>query len=482
MQRLGVFFEDRKVGLVTADESRFTFTYDSSWIDAQASFAISISLPLVAGAQTGPAAHSFFANLLPEGRIRALVARRLGISEDNDFALLAALGGECAGAMVVAAAAPKPAKYAWRPLDSDELARLSTGGAAFAEAVAGGGVRLSLAGAQDKLPVKLEGGRLYLPLGSSPSSHILKFANQDFKHMPTNEAFISALARACGLPAVATEIFTIGRTQHLLVTRYDRVVREDGTIMRLHQEDMCQALGLPPGRKYQEEGGPSFEQCFRTVADASVEPALDTRALLHWLVFNTVVGATSGGVGRGWASLRARDRAKPGGGDPGARPRDCRRAPHRPQRYSRSRAYPARPAQAQPAAVAAPARVSHSKAAGAGVECLCHHVATDTSSTRFSTELTGSAQGLELGVTTASRRRALFFSAWLRRAHGCGAEVLARAFELRRGRDGNNPRAPAGCHVRVIRAGVACSWLAACARRSRRPLRTRRSASPRPAG
>jgi serine/threonine-protein kinase HipA len=306
MPRLGVFFESRKVGTVAADDGRFTFCYDPSWLDDQASFAISRSLPLVAGPQAGPAAHSFFANLLPEGRIRALVARRLGISEGNDFALLAALGGECAGAIVVANRAPKPAKHAWRPLDREELARLSAGGTAFAEAVAGGGVRLSLAGAQDKLPVKLEEGRLYLPLGASPSSHILKFSSHDFKHMPTNEAFISALARACDLPAVAAEIFTVGKTHHLLVARYDRVVREDGTITRLHQEDMCQALGLPPGRKYQEEGGPSFEQCFHTVADASVEPALDTRALLRWLVFNTVVGNADGHA-KNISLLRGRD-------------------------------------------------------------------------------------------------------------------------------------------------------------------------------
>ena len=126
MQRLGVFFESRKVGTVAEDEGRFTFAYDPSWLDDQASFSISRSLPLIAGPQAGPAAHSFFANLLPEGRIRALVARRLGISEDNDFALLAALGGECAGAMVVAAAAPKPAKHAWRPLDNEELVRLQS--------------------------------------------------------------------------------------------------------------------------------------------------------------------------------------------------------------------------------------------------------------------------------------------------------------------------------------------------------------------
>lgn len=306
MQRLGVYFECRRVGTIAADEGSFTFTYEQAWLDDRASFAISRSLPLVAGPQAGPAAHAFFANLLPEGRVRSLVARRLGISEDNDFALLAALGGECAGAMVVATVAPKPAKHDWRLLDNRELTRLSADGAAFVEAVAGGGVRLSLAGAQDKLPVKLQGERLYLPLGASPSSHILKLASRDYKHMPANEALISALARACGLPVVAAELFTVGKTKHLLVTRYDRIVSEDGAITRLHQEDMCQALGLMPGRKYEEEGGPSFRQCFQVLADASAEPALDSRALLRWIAFNAVVGNADGHA-KNLSLLRARD-------------------------------------------------------------------------------------------------------------------------------------------------------------------------------
>jgi serine/threonine-protein kinase HipA len=306
MQRLGVYFESRAAGTVSADDGRFTFAYEQAWLDDRMSFAISRSLPLRPGPQADPAAHAFFANLLPEGRIRSLVTRRLGISEDNDFALLAALGGECAGAMVVAATVPKPAKHDWRPLDNKELARLCADGAAFAEAVGGGGVRLSLAGAQDKLPVKLDRGRLYLPLGNAPSSHILKFASRDYKHMPSNEAFVLSLARACGLPVVAAELLTVGKTRHLLVARYDRVVGEDGAITRLHQEDMCQALGLPPGRKYQEEGGPSFEQCFRVIADASVEPALDTRALLRWLAFNTLVGNADAHA-KNLSLLRGRD-------------------------------------------------------------------------------------------------------------------------------------------------------------------------------
>jgi len=84
MQRLGVYFESRQAGILSEEDGRFAFAYAASWLDDRASFLISRSLPLQAGSQAGPAAHAFFANLLPEGRIRSLVARRLGVSEDND--------------------------------------------------------------------------------------------------------------------------------------------------------------------------------------------------------------------------------------------------------------------------------------------------------------------------------------------------------------------------------------------------------------
>ena len=91
--RLGVYFDQQLVGTVSADSvDRFSFEYEQSWLDGRG-FAISQSLPLVAGPLSGDSAHAFFVNLLPEGRVRQLVARRLGISEDNDFGLLAALEG-----------------------------------------------------------------------------------------------------------------------------------------------------------------------------------------------------------------------------------------------------------------------------------------------------------------------------------------------------------------------------------------------------
>jgi serine/threonine-protein kinase HipA len=93
---------------------------------------------------------------------------------------------------------------------------------------------------------------------------------------------------------VSSELKLIGKSRHLLVKRYDRIEDSAGGVKRLHQEDLCQALGVPPGRKYEEEGGPRFDQCFAIVDEVSVEPALDTRALIRWLVFNLIVGNADG--------------------------------------------------------------------------------------------------------------------------------------------------------------------------------------------
>jgi serine/threonine-protein kinase HipA len=295
MDRLGVYFDQRLVGGVTVDGTgRFSFEYDAGWAALPESFAISQSLPLEAGRHEEGAGHAFFANLLPDGHVRQLVARRLGLSESNDFALLDALGGECAGALVVGRSPPEPGQPSYRPLDEIEIAELASRGRVFAETSGTGGIRLSLAGAQDKLAVKVDGDRLLIPEGASPSTHILKFANRDYKHLPENELFVTTLAGQCELPTVSAELRKIGNRRHLLVKRYDRVVDGSGKIQRLHQEDLCQALGVPPGKKYEGEGGPRFDQCFGMVDAASVEPALDTRALIRWLAFNAIVGNADG--------------------------------------------------------------------------------------------------------------------------------------------------------------------------------------------
>ncbi len=293
--RLGVYFEGQSVGTVAVDgNGRFTFEYAKGWASAKNAFAISRSLPLDGRTGQADAGHSFFSNLLPEGHIRELVAKQLGVSHGNDFALLDALGGECAGALVISRSPPNSKAHSYQPINEKEMSNRASRGLAFAETSGVDGIRLSLAGAQDKLPVKVDGSTLLLPLGDSPSTHILKFANPNYSGFPENELFITRLAGLCDLPAVRADLHAIEKNRHLLVKRYDRVVDADGTIHRLHQEDFCQALGVAPTRKYEQEGGPRFDQCFGVVDDASVEPALDTRALLRWLVFNLIVGNADG--------------------------------------------------------------------------------------------------------------------------------------------------------------------------------------------
>ncbi len=295
LDKLGVYFERRPVGTVAVDASgRFTFEYAPSWLADPHAFAISRSLPLRGGQVGAHAGHAFFSNLLPEGHVRELVASHLGVSTGNDFALLDALGGECAGALVISRSPPIAKRPSYRPLDEKTIAKRASRGLAFAETSGTDGIRLSLAGAQDKLPVKVDGATLLLPEQDAPSTHILKFANPNYSGFPENELFVTRLAALCGLPTVNAELRTVGKGRHLLVTRYDRVVEPDGTIRRLHQEDLCQALGVAPGRKYEQEGGPRFDQCFALVEATSVEPALDTRGLLRWLAFNLIVGNADG--------------------------------------------------------------------------------------------------------------------------------------------------------------------------------------------
>jgi serine/threonine-protein kinase HipA len=156
------------------------------------------------------------------------------------------------------------------------------------------GIRLSLAGAQDKLAVRLEGDAIRLPLGGAPSTHILQPNVERFEGVVFNEAFCMRLAAAADLPAAAMETREAGGVSCLLVERGDRRHRPapDGTPMvgRLHQEDFCQALGIVSEQK----GGPSLKQSFALLRDVSSVPAIDVSRLLNNVVFNYLVGNNDG--------------------------------------------------------------------------------------------------------------------------------------------------------------------------------------------
>jgi len=294
---LFVFFDRRRAGSVFVRGDRFGFTYDTGWLAAKDSFAISRCLPLREPAHEDEAAHSFFANLLPEGDLRVAVCRRLGISIDNDYALLARIGGECAGALSIRAESdlPEDEEPEYVELTKRRLDTLLRGESVVPLLAGGATTRLSLAGAQDKLPVFLHDDRLHIPVHAEPTTHILKLPSRRFSHLCANEAFMNRAAAALGLEVARTVLVTDRSIPYLLVERYDREVQADGFLVkRLHQEDLCQALGYPATRKYEEEGGPSFGRCYTTVAAAVDAPLPATLQLLSWAAFNVIAGNSDG--------------------------------------------------------------------------------------------------------------------------------------------------------------------------------------------
>jgi len=156
------------------------------------------------------------------------------------------------------------------------------------------GVRLSLAGAQGKIAVRVDGDHVSLPLDGAPSTHILKPAIECFEGMVFNGALSMKLAAAVGLPTAPVEFRTVEDMTFLLVERYDRIRRQGSDqefpIKRVHQEDFCQALGIVPETKYQKEGGPSLKDCFKLLREVSSTPVIDLARLLNAVIFNYLVG------------------------------------------------------------------------------------------------------------------------------------------------------------------------------------------------
>jgi serine/threonine-protein kinase HipA len=150
-------------------------------------------------------------------------------------------------------------------------------------------VRLSLAGAQNKIALRLEDTGYSIPKNESPSTHLLKPEVARFPGLAENEAYCLKLAAALGLKTCQAEAVQLGPYRCLLVNRYDRVARGD-TVDRLHQEDFCQALGFPSRTKYQSEGGPGLAQCFELLRRVSSSPARDLLQLFNAVLFNFLIG------------------------------------------------------------------------------------------------------------------------------------------------------------------------------------------------
>lgn len=232
---------------------------------------------------------------LPDEKKREVIARNLGISARNDYAMLERIDGECAGAVTfVPSGENLPERnYRYRTLSSQELAAMLKDLPKRPLLAGEEGIRLSLAGAQDKVAVRVEGQEISLPLGGAPSTHILKPAVERFAGVVFNEALCMKLAATAGLPTANVETRSVGGIEYLLVERYDRSRRETGdtsSLERLHQEDFCQAQNIVPETKYQKEGGPSLKQCFALLRHVSSAPVIDLSRLLDAVIYNFLVG------------------------------------------------------------------------------------------------------------------------------------------------------------------------------------------------
>jgi serine/threonine-protein kinase HipA len=296
--RLSVWWDGRISGcLYVGPDGETLFAYDAAWLTDSKAPALSFSLPKQAEPFKRSAVQAFFGGILPEEGQRTAIARALGVSADNEFRLLEYLGGEVAGALTLLPEGETPAspsdaepKLLPKVLGNDKLVQLLDHLPLRPMLAGEDGLRLSLAGAQSKLPVLLIDSQIALPAPGQPTSHILKPPISRFEGSTENEYFCMSLASAIGLDVAAVEIRVVANRPFLLVTRYDRAIDAGGNITRLHQEDFAQALGVPSHRKYASEGGPIFADCFALLRRAATRPAREILKLLDAAIFNLIIG------------------------------------------------------------------------------------------------------------------------------------------------------------------------------------------------
>lgn len=292
---LDIWWDGQIVGQLTQNQhGELGFAYSSDWLNDEDLQPLSGSLPKRAKPFTRRECRPFFGGLLPEESQRDAAAQALGVSRANDFALLDRLGGDVAGALQLLPPGETPTVPVLNqpptPLDDAGLIRVLDALPVRPLLAGEEGLRLSLAGAQSKVPVVLVDRAVALPAPGQPTTHILKPPMSRFAATTENEAFVMLLAASIGLEVAPVEPRVVSDRTFLLVQRYDRAIGDDGHVRRIHQEDFCQALGVPPETKYASEGGPTFKDCFDLLRRIAARPAVDVLKLLDAVVFNVITG------------------------------------------------------------------------------------------------------------------------------------------------------------------------------------------------
>ena len=303
---LRVRLNNRLVGQLLKEPSgAISFHYDESWLAWEQAIPVSLSLPLREDAFKGQPVVAVFENLLPDAdALRRRVAERVGASGIDAYSLLSRIGRDCVGALQFTPdddSAPEATFAITGEVVNDGeieaiLKNLQQAPLGLSE---DGDFRISVAGAQEKTALLFHEGKWWKPHGTTPTTHLLKTQigklqnGLDLSNSIENEFYCLKLLAAFGLPVNAAEIQTFGKTKALVIERFDRRWSKDGRLLRLPQEDFCQALSVPPTRKYQNEGGPGMVDILRQL-QGSDTPAQDQKTFIKAQILSWLMGATDG--------------------------------------------------------------------------------------------------------------------------------------------------------------------------------------------
>jgi serine/threonine-protein kinase HipA len=302
-RKLHVFLMDVPAAVVREGAGgRLRLSYTSAWRDSENAQSISLSLPYTQTDHTHRPVLAYMSNLLPDNQnILEGWAAVFGVSSRNPFGLLAHMGEDCAGAVQFVREERLDAVLASPgsvdPISEDEiaaaLARIRRNAAPWGDQEDRKGM-FSLAGAQAKIALAKTDTGWGRPNGRAASTHILKPpADSRFPGIEINEHVCLNLARRLGIPAAASSVERFGDQVAIVVERFDRLSDHE-SVRRLHQEDTCQALGIPPSRKYQHAGGPGLREMAELVRTHSADPGADLQHLLGAAALNWIIGVTDG--------------------------------------------------------------------------------------------------------------------------------------------------------------------------------------------
>jgi serine/threonine-protein kinase HipA len=281
------------------------FRYDERWLSGENAIPVSLSLPLREDAYRGAAVAAVFDNLLPDSAaLKQKVAELVGADGTDAYSLLSQIGRDCVGALQFipegSADNKRPSGIAGKAVGEREIEALLVNLARAPLGLhRGQDFRISVAGAQEKTALLRYKGKWLKPRGTTPTTHILKTQigslpnGMDLSNSVENEYYCLKFLGAFGLPVNPAKITIFGNTKALVIERFDRKWVGNDRILRLPQEDFCQALSCPPTRKYQGEGGPGIVDIleFLKAADA---PAEDQKTFLKAQILFWLMAATDG--------------------------------------------------------------------------------------------------------------------------------------------------------------------------------------------